>query len=309
MTIDRRGFIQAGTLTAMGLAAPRLVFGIGRPDADPIRIGLVGCGGRGTGAARDALTASENVKLVAMGDIFPDRLSRCLEELGKVASENPAFATKFAVTPERTFTGIDAYQKVIATDVDLVLLCTPPAFRPQHLEAAIAAGKHVFMEKPVCVDVAGALSVMRSGDAASSRNLAIVSGTQRRHDPQYIETIRRIHDGAIGDVVHAEVFWNQGGLWNETRKPSWTDAEWQLRNWLYFTWASGDHIVEQHVHNLDVANWVIGALPVRRSAWVAGGATVRNTALFDHFAAIQFPGVPIYFRADARILCNVTNRV
>ena len=285
MSIDRRSFLQAGAITAASLALPRPVFGIGRPDADPIRIGLVGCGGRGTGAARDALAASENVTLVAMGDIFPDRLAKSREQLARVAAQDPAFAKKYLVTAERTFTGVDAYRQVLAADIDLVLLCTPPAFRPAHLEAAIAARKHVFMEKPVCVDVAGALSVIRSSDEASKRNLAIVAGTQRRHDPAYIETIHRIHDGEIGKVLAAQVYWNQGGLWNEVRQPAWSDAEWQLRNWLYFTWASGDHIVEQHVHNLDVANWVIDALPEKA---VATGGRQSRTApeyghVFDHF--------------------------
>ncbi|MDX2260261.1 MAG: Gfo/Idh/MocA family oxidoreductase [Gemmatimonadales bacterium] len=286
MSIDRRDFVVAAASAAGAIALPRHAFAIGRPDADPIRIGLVGCGGRGTGAARDALAASENVTLVAMGDIFPDRLASAREQFGKVAAENAGFAAKYKVTPEKTFTGIDAYKQVLAADIDLVILATPPAFRPGHLEAAIAAGKHVFMEKPVCVDVAGALSIIKSSEAAASRNLAIVSGTQRRHDPMYRETIKRIHDGAIGDVIGAQVYWNQGPLWNLPRKPDWSDAEWQLRNWLYFTWASGDHIVEQHVHNLDVANWVIGALPIKATGM--GGRQTRTGAeyghIFDHFA-------------------------
>lgn len=293
MTISRRSFVESAAAVAGVAALPTRVFGIGRPDADPIRIGLVGCGGRGTGAAVNALAASDNVTLVALGDLFPDRLASAQAQFAKTATTDAKFAAGYKVTPERTFTGFDAYRKVLAADIDLVLLCTPPAFRPQHLEAAIAAGKHVFMEKPVCVDVAGAKSVLSSAEAASSKHLAIVAGTQRRHDPLYVETIRRIHDGAIGQVVSAQVYWNQGGLWTMPRKPDWSDMEWQLRNWLYFTWASGDHIVEQHVHNLDVANWVIGALPVK--AVGMGGRQARTGPeyghIYDHFAIeYEYPG-------------------
>ncbi|MEP6591142.1 MAG: Gfo/Idh/MocA family oxidoreductase [Gemmatimonadota bacterium] len=293
MTIDRRTFVHASGVAAAALALPRRAFGIGRPDADPIRIGVIGCGGRGTGAVRDALTASENVSLTAMGDLFPDRLASAREQFTRIAATDAGFAAKYAVSPERTFTGLDAFRQVLATDVDLVILATPPAFRAEHLAAAIAAGKHVFMEKPVAVDVVGALSVIASGDAARAKGLAIVAGTQRRHDPRYIETIRRMHDGQIGEVVGGSVYWNQGGLWNFARKPMWSDAEWQLRNWLYFTWLSGDHIVEQHVHNLDVANWVMGSVPVR--AVGVGGRQARTAPeyghIFDHFGLeFEYPG-------------------
>ncbi|MES2124990.1 MAG: Gfo/Idh/MocA family oxidoreductase [Gemmatimonadota bacterium] len=293
MTIDRRSFVQASGAAAAALTFPRRVFSIGRPDADPIRIGVIGCGGRGTGAVRDALAASENVSLTAIGDLFPDHLSSAREQFAKLSTTDPVFASRYKVSSEQCFTGLDAFRQVLATDVELVILATPPAFRAEHLAAAIAAGKHVFMEKPVAVDVAGALSVIASGEAASSKGLAVVCGTQRRHDPRYIETIRRIHDGQIGDVVGGSVYWNQGGLWNFPRKPEWSDAEWQLRNWLYFTWLSGDHIVEQHVHNLDVANWVMGSVPVR--AVGVGGRQARTAPeyghIFDHFGIeFEYPG-------------------
>lgn len=290
MSLDRRSFVQVSGLAAAALSLPRRAFAIGRrPDADPIRIGVIGCGGRGTGAVHDALTASENVALVAMGDLFPDRLASAHEQFAKTAASEPGFAAKYKVTPDRTFTGLDAYTQVLAADVDLVILATPPAFRAEHLAAAVAAGKHVFMEKPVAVDVAGALSVIASGDAAAAKGLCVVTGTQRRHDPRYMETISRIRDGQIGDLVAGSIYWNQGGLWNFTRKPEWSDAEWQLRNWLYFTWLSGDHIVEQHVHNIDVANWAMGATPVK--AMGMGGRQARTAPeyghIFDHFA-IEF---------------------
>lgn len=293
MSISRRTFVATSTAAAAGLALPRRGFGIGRSDADPIRIGVVGCGGRGTGAVRDALAASENVSVTALGDLFPDKLAKAREQFAKLASERADFAAKYRVTEEQCFTGLDAVGQVLATDVELVILATPPAFRPSHLEAAIAAGKHVFMEKPVAVDVAGALSVIASSERAAAGGLAIVAGTQRRHDPRYQETIRRLHDGAIGEVLSGRVYWNQGGLWMYPREDGWSDMEWQLRNWLYFTWASGDHIVEQHVHNLDVANWVFGATPAR--ALATGGRQVRTDPayghIFDHFAVeYEYPG-------------------
>lgn len=292
MTITRRDFVSSTSAAALAAALPRPAFGIGRPDADPIRIGVIGCGGRGTGAARDALAASDNVSIVALGDLFPDKLARARASFARLAGEDPRFAAGYQVSDERCFTGFDAIDQVLAADIDLAILATPPAFRAGHLEKAIGAGKHVFMEKPVAVDVHGALQVIAASDAARQRNLAIVAGTQRRHDPRYIETIRRLHDGAIGDVITGQVYWNQGGLWNFDRLPEWSDTEWQLRNWLYFTWASGDHIVEQHVHNLDVANWVFGALPIR--AVGIGGRQVRTSAayghIFDHFAVMyEYP--------------------
>lgn len=286
MTVSRREFVSAASAAAAAAALPGRAFGIGRPDADPIRIGVIGCGGRGSGAARDAVAASDNVQLVALGDLFPDRLLRARTGFASVAAENPRFAAAYQVTEERCFTGFDAIDKVLDAGIDLAILATPPAFRHLHLAKAIAAGKHVFCEKPVAVDVAGALSVIASAERAKARNLAIVAGTQRRHDPRYVETIRRIHGGAIGEVLSGEVYWNQGGLWKFDRLPEWSDTEWQLRNWLYFTWLSGDHIVEQHIHNLDVANWVFGALPVRANG--VGGRQVRTQDayghIFDHFA-------------------------
>lgn len=286
MSWNRRDFVTTASAVAATAALPRRAFGIGRRDADPIRIGVIGCGGRGTGAARDAIAASDNVQIVALGDLFPDRLTRAREQFARLAGEDPRFAAGYQVTPERCFTGFDAIDQVLGSGIDLAILATPPAFRAAHLDKAIAAGKHVFCEKPVAVDVAGALLAIAASDRARAANLAIVAGTQRRHDPRYVATIRRIHDGAIGDVLTGQVYWNQGGLWSFERQPAWSDTEWQLRNWLYFTWLSGDHIVEQHVHNLDVANWVFDALPIRATG--VGGRQVRTQPayghIFDHFA-------------------------
>jgi predicted dehydrogenase len=190
------------------------------------------------------------------------------------------------VTPERSFVGLDAFEKVIATDADYIILATPPGFRPEHLKAAVAAGKNVFTEKPLAVDGPGIRSVLETYEQAKAKNLAIVGGTQRRHGNGYIETMKRVHDGAIGELQAARCYWNQGALWNKPRQPEWSDLEWQMRNWLYFTWLSGDHIVEQHIHNLDVMNWAMDAHPVK--ALGLGGRQVRTGPewghIFDHFS-------------------------
>jgi predicted dehydrogenase len=290
MTFTRRTFIQTSAAATAAMAFP---YGVRLHGSDVIRVGVIGCGGRGTGAARDCMRGAEGVEIVAMGDLMADRLAQSREALAKAVADDASLAAKFKVTDERCFTGFDAYQKVIGSGVDLVILATPPGFRPGHLQAAVAAGKHVFTEKPVAIDAAGIRSVLATAEEAKRRNLGIVAGTQRRHQAEYVEAIRRIHDGAIGEVVGGQVFWNQGGLWHRDRKAEWTDAEWQIRNWLYFTWLSGDHIVEQHVHNIDVANWVMRAHPVK--AMGVGGRQFRTGPeyghIYDHFAIdFEYPG-------------------
>lgn len=261
-----------------GLVMPKNVFAQG---SDTLKIGLIGCGGRGTDAIRNAFDADKGVVLWAMGDVFQDHLDgsvKAIEGLNK--------PDQFKVTSDRKFVGFDAYQKVIASGVDIVILTTPPNFRPVHLKAAVEAGKHVFLEKPVAVDGPGIRSVFESSDLAKTKGLSIVAGTQRRHDLAYNECMRRIHDGQMGDVVATYAYWNQGGLWMHPRKEGWSDMEWQLRNWLYFTWLSGDHIVEQHIHNLDVSNWAMRGHPVK--ATCLAGRQVRTDAayghIYDHFA-------------------------
>jgi predicted dehydrogenase len=219
------------------------------------------------------------VRIVALGDAFQDRITETQESL-------KALGERALVPPERCFTGLDAYRKVIAADVNYVILATPPGFRPEHLEAAVAAGKNVFTEKPVAVDGPGVRRVLAIYEEAKKKGLAVGAGTQRHHQIAYIETMKRIRDGAIGDITAARCYWNQGALWVKPRQTDWTDLEWQMRNWLYFTWLSGDHIVEQHVHNLDVINWAVGAHPV--SALGMGGRQVRTDPayghIFDHFS-------------------------
>jgi predicted dehydrogenase len=265
----------AAAVAASSVAASSAFAG----GSDKIRVGLVGCGGRGTGAAKDCVAAGPNVQIVAMGDLFKDRLDGSRSQLANLPSD------KFAVTDERCFVGFDAYQKVIACDVDLVILASAPGFRPQHIRAAVDAGKHIFAEKPVATDPVGVRSVIDSAQIAKQKNLSFVAGTQRRHDPDYQETIRRVHDGGIGNILAGSCYWNQGGLWMKPRKPEWSDMEWQIRNWLYFTWLSGDHICEQHVHQLDVMNWIMGGTPV--SCYGMGGRQVRVDPaygnIFDHF--------------------------
>lgn len=281
---SRRDFLQATAAGALVLGAPSFARAQGR--AKEIRVGVIGCGGRGTGAAVDALAASESTRIVALGDAFTDRVEACATNL---AQRGP----RGTVPAEKRFVGLDAYQKVIASDVDLVILAAAPGFRPQHIEAAVAAGKHVFAEKPVAVDPAGVRTVLKAAESIDAQGLSFVCGTQRRHEACYLEAMRRVHDGAIGEIVSARCYWNQGSLWVKEKQAGWSDVEWQLRNWLYFTWLSGDHIVEQHVHNLDVVNWATGSHPLR--AVGMGGRQVRTDPkfgnIYDHFAIdYEYPG-------------------
>ncbi|UCC22111.1 MAG: Gfo/Idh/MocA family oxidoreductase [Planctomycetota bacterium] len=285
--VSRRNFIKASA--AVGIAATlsgrERLFAAG---SDKLRVGVVGCGWRGTGAAQDCVTAADNVEVVAMGDLFQDQLDWSLATLSREVDE------KVSVTKETSFVGFDAYKKVIACDIDMVILATAPHFRPEQLKAAIEAGKHVFMEKPVAVDPVGIRLVIASSELAEQKGLAIVTGTQRRHQNHYLEIIKRIHAGDIGEIRSAQCYWNMGALWVERAKENlqkketlgWSDLEWQCRNWLFLTWLSGDHIVEQHVHNLDIVNWAIGAHPVQ--AMGMGGREVRTGPeygnVFDHFA-------------------------
>ncbi len=280
--MPRRDFLKTTAgVTGAAFAANLLGAGVFSQATDTIKVGLIGCGGRGTGAARDCVGSSEGVELVAMGDAFGDRLNGSRNNLKE------ALGDKFKVTDDTAFSGFDAFEKVLATDCNYVILATPPGFRPIHFTAAIAAGKNVFMEKPVAVCPNGIRMVWAAGDQARAKGLGVVAGTQRRHQEGYVETIKRIHDGAIGDVLAAQCYWNQGGLWKHDRKPEYSDIEWQLRNWLYFTWIGGDHICEQHVHNIDVMNWVIGTHPEK--VVTLGGRQARTDPaygqIFDHFAA------------------------
>jgi len=313
---SRRDFLKQASIGLAGAAAAHAALGGPAFAADDaqIRIGLIGCGGRGTGAVLDALGAAtkviypaegyhtedvaegtriqhKNITLVALVDLFEDRLARARGQFAKLGID---------IQKERCFTGFEAYKQVLAIpEINYVILATPPHFRPQQLMAAIEAGKHVFMEKPAAVDAPGARLVMQAGELAKTRGLGIAAGTQRRHDPGYRETVKRIQDGALGEIVYAKCYWNGGQIWVIDREPGWTDMEWQLRNWNYFTWLSGDHIVEQHVHNLDIMNWVLGSHPIRAVSGL-GGRQVRvgerHGHINDHFAVeFEYPnGVTMF---------------
>lgn len=290
-SVSRRDFVKhsGAALAAIGLAGSTPVFASSR-RASTIKVGVIGCGGRGTGAAVNILEASPDVRIHALGDLFPDRLRGCLGELKKLA---PDLASRCAIDEANAFTGFDAYKQVLASGVDLVILATPPGFRPMHFEAAVKAGKHVFMEKPVAVDPAGIRRVLAAAEESAAKKLCVVAGTQRRHERSYLEAMAKLKTGAIGAITSASCYWNQGGLWMHPRKDEWSDMEWQCRNWLYFTWLSGDHICEQHVHNIDVMNWAIGAHPLKATGM--GGRQVRTSPaygnIFDHFAVeYEYPG-------------------
>ena len=317
--LSRRRFIQGSSLAVAGAAAlksPSVHAADGQGETT-IKVGLIGCGGRGTGALLDAIGAASrsvypakgyhtedvaegakvektNIEVIALADLFDDRLERCRRNLSKLGVDIPS---------KYTFLGFDAYQKLLAIpEINYVILATPPHFRPTQLMAAVEAGKNVFLEKPAAVDVPGVKMVLAAGELAQEKQLGIAAGTQRRHTPSYRETIKQIHDGAIGDLVYAKCYWNGGQIWVVNRQPGWSDMEWQLRNWNYFTWLSGDHIVEQHVHNLDVMNWVLGMHPVKAVSGL-GGRQVRTGEqhghIFDHFAVeYEYPnGITMFSQA------------
>jgi len=285
-SLTRRDFIKTSVGASLAAAIPGNL-GLHAQGSDTIRIGVVGCGGRGTGAAIDCLNAAPGVEIVAMGDLFMDRIDSSLKRIKETHPD------KVKVTKDKCFTGFDNYLKVAACpEVNLIVTAAAPGFRPLHLKAAVEAGKNVFMEKPVAVDPVGVRSVIASSDLARKKGLAIVSGTQRRHQQRYIELMKRINNGEIGEITGGQCYWNQGDLWVVKKTPQMSDMEWQCRNWLYFTWLSGDHIVEQHVHNLDVMNWAFGAMPVKVTAM--GGRQQRTAPeygnIYDHFAVeFEYP--------------------
>jgi predicted dehydrogenase len=273
--LDRRTFLTTSSAAA-ALALPRAW----KPRADELRVALIGCGGRGTGAALQALATDDSVRLVSMADAFSDRLESSLSELQKKRPK------QVDVPAERRFVGFDAFERALDSDVDVALLCTPPGFRPAHFAAAVARGRHVFMEKPVAVDAPGVRTVLQAAALAKEKGLKVGVGLQRRHDPMYLETVRRIQEGALGKLVLLRCYWNSSGVWVHPRKSGQTEMEHQMRNWYYFNWLCGDHIVEQHIHNLDVCNWIQRGYPVRAQG--QGGRQVRlgpdYGEIYDHHA-------------------------
>ncbi|MEI6714283.1 MAG: Gfo/Idh/MocA family oxidoreductase [Verrucomicrobiota bacterium] len=279
--VSRRDVLKtAGVVGAGIMAFPYVMRGQASGDNSLIRVGLVGCGGRGSGAADQTLSVPDsNVKLVAIADAFASKVESASKNL------KAKHGDKVDLPPERCFSGLDAYTKVFE-HCDLVILATPPGFRPMQFEAAVKAGKHIFMEKPVCVDAAGARRVLEAAKEADSKGLKIVVGLQRHYEEAYRETYKRVKDGMIGDIIQANVYWNGAGIWWRKREEGMTDFMAQVHNWYHFNYLSGDHICEQHVHNIDVANWFLGETPV--SAFGVGGRHFRNTdqpsEIFDHFA-------------------------
>src|SRR5262245_9214203 len=267
----RRQFLSAAAAGSAVAANFGLLANVHAAGSDEIRVGLIGCGGRGRGAGGNVLHAAPHVKVVAIGDVFNFRVQECRNELGKSAQRARVkeLGNSIDLPDERCFAGLDAYERVLASDINYVILATPPGFRPLHLQAAVAAGKNIFTEKPVGVDGPGIRKVLAAYEEAQKKNLYIVAGTQRRHQHGYLETIKRVKDGEIGDILAARCYWNQGPIWFRSRDElvrhgeKATDLGYVLHNWYNFVWTCGDHIVEQHVHNLDVINWALGHHPTR----------------------------------------------
>jgi predicted dehydrogenase len=281
--VSRRGFLQrsqaaiAGATVAGGLSLARSAHAAG---SGQIKIALVGCGGRGIGAACNCLDVKDDIRLVAVADAFEDKAQQAAKRLQQQYGE------KATLKPDRVFSGFDAYRQALQTEADLVLLVTPPGFRPMQYRAAVESGKHVFMEKPVCVDAPGFRSVQETNKLAEQKGLKIAVGLNMRHTPVYQEVRGRVHDGAVGPIAFLRCYGNNAGVWVRPRKPDQTEMEYQMRNWYYFVWLSGDVIVEQTVHAIDMSNWIRGACPVEANGM--GGRQVRtgkdHGQVYDHFS-------------------------
>ncbi len=275
----------AGAAATAALAGLR-VGNAQSPSSDVIRIGVIGCGGRGTGALQQTLSVpGSNVKLTALADAFEDGIGRALQSV-------EGMKDKVDCPEERRFKGLDGYQKVL-DHCDLVILATPPGFRPFHFDAAIKAGKHVFMEKPVCVDSFGARLCLEAAKMADEKKLKVVVGLQRRYERKYRETVARVREGLAGDIIGGQVYWNGGSIWYRGRQKDQNELQFQVNNWYHFNWLCGDHICEQHVHNIDVANWMLDKLP--ESAFGVGGRQNRvpgqPSEIYDHHAVnFTYPG-------------------
>jgi myo-inositol 2-dehydrogenase/D-chiro-inositol 1-dehydrogenase len=315
-SISRRNFLgKAAAVGVAGVVIPSIITSCSReakkvvavptmldlaPDGPVLKAGVIGCGGRGSGAANDFLSAGPNLQIVALGDTFQDRVDSCRASILKQHKQD--------VPLDKCFVGFDAYQKVIDAGVDIIILATPPSFRPEHLAAAITAKKHVFAEKPVCVDPVGARSVMATGQKAKGLELCIVTGTQRRHQRDYVANWQQVSQGLMGDIVGGNVYWNGGKLWHRENNPTWTEMEWMVRDWVNWTWLSGDHIVEQHVHNLDVMNWFTGSHPVKA---VGMGSRLRRVTgnQYDNFSIDYTFENGMHFHSMCRQINGCANNV
>ena len=281
--------MAAGTLALTGATAPLAE----ARGSDTMRVGVVGCGGRGSGAADNCVNSSQGVKIVALADPFEERMAR--------------LKGQFNIPNDRCFAGLNGYKKLMALDdINMVIIASPPGFKPPQFAEAVNRGKNVFIEKPVATCPKGVNMMLEASEKAVQKGLGVVAGTQRRHEAKYVETMKRIHDGAIGEIVSAQCYWNQGALWVDRARQNWenyksgkySDVEWQIRNWLFTGWLSGDHIVEQHVHNIDVVNWAFGTIPERVRG--VGGRQNRTEPqygnIFDHF------GIEFFYPDDVRTI-------
>jgi predicted dehydrogenase len=280
--LTRREFVKSSTAaaTTATVGSIELSSAAHASGSDEIKIALVGCGGRGTGAVVNAFEnkANSNLRLIALADAFPEPIERALQDL------QGQFRNKVDVPPNRRFVGLDAFEKAIASGPDLILLCTPPGFRPAHFAAAVKAGKNVFMEKPVAVDAPGYRAVKAANLEAKSKGLYVALGHHLRHEKNHREAIEQLHNGLIGDLLYTRAYFNTQGIWNRARQPWMNEMQYQVHNWYHFVWLSGDHIVEQHVHGIDIANWIARATPVYATG--IGGRQVRAEPgigeIFDH---------------------------
>jgi len=281
--MTRRDF---GKASAAGFAILMARNATAQTNSETLKVGLLGCGSRGSGAAANMLQGNENVKLVAMADLFPDRVDGRLKRLQKHGDVR--VREKVDVDADHQFVGLDAYERILETDIDILIEGTLPYCRPKHVAAAVEAGKHIFSEKPAAVDPVGVRTFIAAARKAEERGLSFVTGTQRRHQKPYVDTMKKIHDGAIGDIVAARAYWCGTLPWVHSRRPGWTsDLEYRVRNWYHYCWLCGDNIVEQHVHNLDVINWAKNDHPV--SVFASGGRTWKPDEdrfgnIYDHFS-------------------------
>jgi len=320
VSATRRDFLKTATTTSAVLAAGGALNAHAAGD-DQIKVGVVGCGGRGSGAAENVLNSAQGVKVVALADVFKNKVDSARRRLANAAERGriKELGNKVEITDDRCFVGLDAFANVInSPEVNYVILATPPGFRPLHIQAAIAAKKSLFTEKPVGVDGAGIRKVLAAYDLAVKMGLHVVAGTQRRHQHGYLETMKRVHDGEIGDIAAMRVYWNNQGIWFRPRQEGMTDLQYQLNNWYHFVWLCGDHIVEQHVHNLDVANWAMKSHPERCDG--AGGRAGHNPArpegppeevghIFDHFSIdYVYPG-DVHMYSACRHIPGTQNNV
>jgi myo-inositol 2-dehydrogenase/D-chiro-inositol 1-dehydrogenase len=323
---DRREFLKSSTAAAAGAALTTLSLApaVHAAGSDTIKVGLIGCGGRGSGAVDNVLHSAKDVEIVAIGDVFQFRVNDLRRRLQDLAGDAAVkgLGNRVDLPQERCFAGLDCHDRVINSGANYIILATPPGFRPLHLQAAVAAGKNIFTEKPVGVDGPGIRKVLAAYEDAQKKGLAIVAGTQRRHQLGYLETMKRVHDGAIGDITSMRAYWNGQGIWFRRRDElarhgiKESDLAYQLNNWYHFVWTCGDHIVEQHVHNLDVCNWAMGDKhPLRcvgmgyRTANRPQGEPSEAGHIYDFFAVdYEYPG-GVHMLSTCRQIPGTDNNV